>query len=173
MLRGYRRDIAKALAQQKEYRIFIPALATLYAKNPVEIPVSHAPRTAGISKYSFVKLVSLQLDLMTSLSLAPLRLLFLLGSAIAILGISFGCLLIILRIILGPTWAAQGIFTLFAILFILMGGQFIAFGLLGEYIGRIFQEVRGHPSYIIKDIYRSLPEHQVPIESQQSQGSHP
>ena len=150
MLRGYTRDITQQLARQREYRIFIPALAALYAKNPVEIPVSHAPRMEGISKYSFLKLLSLQLDLMTSLSLAPLRLLFLMGSAIAILGISFGCLLIILRIILGPTWAAQGIFTLFAILFILIGGQFIAFGLLGEYIGRIFQEVRGHPTYVIQ-----------------------
>ena len=154
MLRGYTRDIAKQLARQKDYRIFIPALATLFAKNPVEIPVSHAPRTAGESKYSFLKLLSLQLDLMTSLSLAPLRFLFLAGSVIAVLGISFGFLLILLRLILGPDWAAQGIFTLFAVLFILIGGQFIAFGLLGEYIGRIFKEVRGHPSYIIREIYR-------------------
>ena len=150
MLRGYTRDITQQLANQKEYRIFIPALAALYAKNPVEIPVAHAPRTGGVSNYSFFKLLSLQLDLMTSLSLAPLRLLFLLGSAIAVFGISFGFLLIILRLILGPTWAAEGTFTLFAVLFILIGGQFIAFGLLGEYIGRIFQEVRGHPTYIIK-----------------------
>lgn len=153
MLRGYTGKIAKQLAQQKEYRIFIPALATLYAKNPVEIPVSHAPRTGGVSKYSFLKLLSLQLDLMTSLSLAPLRLLFLLGSFIALLGISFGILLLVLRVILGPSWAAGGVFTLFAILFLLIGGQFIAFGLLGEYIGRIFQEVRGHPNYVIRDIF--------------------
>jgi undecaprenyl-phosphate 4-deoxy-4-formamido-L-arabinose transferase len=157
MLRGYSCTIAKQLARQKEYRIFIPALATLYAKNPVEIPVSHAPRTEGVSNYSFMKLLSLQLDLMTSLSLAPLRLLFLLGSAIAIFGISFGFLLIILRLILGPAWAAQGIFTLFAVLFILIGGQFIAFGLLGEYIGRIFQEVRGHPTYVIRNVFPENP----------------
>ncbi len=157
MLRGYTREIALQLTKQNEYRIFIPALAALYAKNPVEIPVAHAPRTEGISNYSFVKLLSLQMDLMTSLSLTPLRLLFLMGSVIAILGISFGFLLIFLRIILGPTWAAQGIFTLFAILFILVGGQFIAFGLLGEYIGRIFQEVRGHPTYIIKYNYPASP----------------
>jgi len=97
--------------------------------------------------------MSLQMDLMTSLSLAPLRLLFLLGSLIAFLGISFGILLLILRIILGPSWAVGGVFTLFAVLLILIGGQFVAFGLLGEYIGRIFQEVRGHPSYVIKKIY--------------------
>lgn len=157
MLRGYTSAIAKQLARQKEYRIFIPALATLYAKNPVEIPVSHAARTGGVSNYSFMKLLSLQLDLMTSLSLAPLRLLFLLGSAIAIFGISFGVLLIVLRLILGATWAAQGIFTLFAVLFILIGGQFIAFGLLGEYIGRIFQEVRGHPTYVIRDVFSGNP----------------
>ncbi len=162
MLRGYTSDIAKQLARQKEYRIFIPALATLYAKNPVEIPVSHAPRTGGVSNYSFLKLFSLQLDLMTSLSLSPLRLLFLLGFFIAFLGISFGVLLLILRIILGPSWAVGGVFTLFAILFILIGGQFIAFGLLGEYIGRVFQEVRGHPTYIIKDTFKISPDVEPP-----------
>ncbi len=171
MLRGYTRDIAKQLARQKDYRIFIPALATLFAKDPVEIPVSHAPRTAGESKYSFMKLLSLQLDLMTSLSLAPLRFLFFTGSIIAILGISFGLLLILLRIILGPAWAAQGIFTLFAILFILIGGQFIAFGLLGEYIGRIFKEVRGHPSYVIRETCRGNRENLLSHESHQKNGS--
>jgi len=170
MLRGYTRDIAKQLAHQKDYRIFIPALATLFAKNPVEIPVSHAPRTAGVSKYSFLKLLSLQLDLMTSLSLAPLRFLFFTGSIIAILGISFGFLLILLRLILGPDWAAQGIFTLFAVLFILIGGQFIAFGLLGEYIGRIFKEIRGHPSYVIREIYRGRSEDS---QINKTDGSHP
>ncbi len=173
MLRGYTREITQQLVKEREYRIFIPALAALYAKNPVEIPVSHAPRVEGDSKYSFAKLISLQLDLMTSLSLAPLRLLFLMGSAIAILGISFGCLLIILRIILGPNWAAQGIFTLFAILFILIGGQFIAFGLLGEYIGRIFQEVRGHPVYVIKQILPACSSDDKPPEQAGAERSNP
>ena len=95
------------------------------------------------------------------------------GSAIAILGISFGCLLIILRIILGPTWAAQGIFTLLAILFILIGGQFIAFGLLGEYIGRIFQEVRGHPVYVIKQILPARSSDDKPREQAGAERSNP
>ncbi len=170
MLRGYSKDITEKLAQQRDYRIFIPALATLFAKNPVEIPVAHAPRTAGVSKYSFLKLLSLQLDLMTSLSLAPLRFLFFAGSVIAVLGISFGLLLILLRLIFGPDWAAQGTFTLFAVLFILIGGQFIAFGLLGEYIGRIFKEIRGHPSYVIREIYRGRPEDS---QINKTDGSHP
>ena len=150
MLRGYSGQVAHAIASHPEYKTFIPALGTLYASNHVEIPVSHARRAAGESKYSFVHLVSLALDLMTCFSLWPLRLLFVCGSVVSTLGIGFGITLLVLRWFFGAAWAAQGVFTLFAVLFIFIGAQFIAFGLLGEYIGRIFQEVRHRPAYILK-----------------------
>lgn len=150
MLRGYSGEITSALSRHREHRTFIPALATLYASSPIEIPVSHAPRAAGASKYSLFKLVSLALDLMTCFSVWPLRLLFLCGAAISILGVLFGATLLVLRIAFGSTWAAEGVFTLFAVLFFFVGAQFIAFGLLGEYVGRIFQEVRVRPAYVLR-----------------------
>lgn len=150
MLRGYSGEVAHAIASRREYKTFIPALGTLYAGNPIEIPVSHAKRAAGTSKYSFLRLVSLALDLMTCFSLWPLRMLFLWGCVTALLGSLFGVYLLALRLYHGPDWAAQGVFTLFAVLFIFIGAQFIAFGLLGEYIGRIFQEVRDRPSYVLR-----------------------
>ncbi len=58
----------------------------------------------------------------------------------SILGIGFGALLMVARLIFGAEWAAQGVFTLFAILFFFLGAQFFAFGLMGEYIGRIYRE---------------------------------
>lgn len=154
MLRGYHRNIVKEILKNPEYRTFIPALATFFAGNPVEIEVRHEERAAGRSKYSLLKLLSLQLDLMTGFSMWPLRILFLAGSAIALLGILIALLILVLRVYHGPDWAAEGVFTLFAIMFFLTGCQFFAMGLVGEYIGRIFQAVRKRPSFILKKTYR-------------------
>ena len=52
----------------------------------------------------------------------------------------------------GAEWAAEGVFTLFAILFVFVGAQFIAFGLLGEYIGRIYEAVRERPPYVLAEL---------------------
>lgn len=150
MLRGYHHDVVSPMRQRKEFRTFIPALAMLYARRPTEIMVKHAAREQGVSNYSLRKLFSLQLDLVTSFSIAPLRALFLMGWVIALLGLGFGVFLMVERIIQGPEWAAQGVFTLFAILFFFVGAQFLAFGLLGEYIGRIYQEVRERPTYLLR-----------------------
>jgi len=63
----------------------------------------------------------------------------------------------VLRLVQGPEWAASGVFTLFAVLFFLVGAQFVAFGLLGEYLGRIYQEVRARPRYVISAILERKP----------------
>jgi undecaprenyl-phosphate 4-deoxy-4-formamido-L-arabinose transferase len=102
-----------------------------------------------------LKLLSLQLDLMTGFSMWPLRILFFVGSLIAILGIALAALILILRLYYGPGWAAEGVFTLFSGLFFLVGCQFFALGLLGEYIGRIFQAVRRRPPFILSWVKRA------------------
>ncbi len=154
MLRGYSREVVKGILENPEYRTFIPALATFFAKNPIEIQVEHEERAGGRSKYSLLKLLSLQLDLMTGFSMWPLRILFLLGSLLALIGLLAALVLIVLRLYYGPGWAAQGVFTLFAALFFLVGCQFFALGLIGEYIGRIFQAVRKRPSFIVDSVIR-------------------
>jgi len=150
MLRGYHRSVVDPMLRRPELQTFIPALASLHARTPVEIPVAHAARARGTSAYSLRRLLSLQLDLLTSFSVAPLRLLFALGLAIAAAGMGFGAFLFAMRLLLGSEWAAQGVFTLFAVLFVFVGAQFVAFGLLGEYIGRIFQQVRKRPPYLVQ-----------------------
>jgi undecaprenyl-phosphate 4-deoxy-4-formamido-L-arabinose transferase len=94
----------------------------------------------------------LHFDLLTSMTTFPLRLLSILGGIISSAGIGFGLFLLLMRIHYGSEWAAEGIFTLFAILFIFVGAQFIAMGLLGEYIGRIYHDVRGRPRYFVERI---------------------
>ena len=152
MLRGYSRDVAKAVAARNEGRTFVPALGWLYARNPVEIDVSHEARRAGRSKYSLGRLLRLHLDLMTGFSLEPLRLLFSVGALVAAAGILLGAWLLAMRLVHGPEWAAEGVFTLFAVLFVFVGAQFVAFGLLGEYVGRIFQSVRQRPPYLLREL---------------------
>lgn len=152
MLRGYSREIADTIAQRYEVGAFIPALGYMYARSPIEIQVAHEARHGGNSKYSLLRLFRLHLDLVTGFSLAPLRILFGAGALIAGAGVLFGVLLLVMRLIEGPEWAAQGTFTLFAILFFFVGLQILALGLIGEYVGRIYQEVRRRPRYVVSEV---------------------
>ncbi len=161
MLRAYRRPIVEAMLQCPERSTFIPILANSFARSTGEIPVMHEARTRGDSKYSFFKLVSLQFDLLTSMSTFPLRLLSFVGTIIAMSGIAFGVFLLAMRVFMGADWAAQGVFTLFAVLFVFVGAQFIGLGLLGEYIGRIYQDVRARPRYFIQEIVKGPAEQNI------------
>jgi len=152
MLRAYRRHIVSAMMQCCERSTFIPVLANSFARHTAEVEVQHAERSAGDSKYSLWKLINLQFDLLTGMTTFPLRLLNVLGGIISLFGIGFGLFLFIMRLIYGAAWAASGVFTLFAILFIFIGAQFLAMGLLGEYIGRIYSDVRARPRYFVERI---------------------
>lgn len=153
MLRAYRRSVVDAMLQCGEHSMFIPILANSFAASTSEITVKHAPRKKGESKYSILKLISLHFDLLTSMSTSPLRMLSYMGTIISFLGIGFGLLLILLRFVYGAVWAAEGVFTLFAVLFVFIGAQFVGLGLLGEYIGRIYHDVRSRPRFFIKEIH--------------------
>lgn len=152
MLRAYRRHIIDAMLHCHERSTFIPILANTFARRAIEIPVEHAEREFGDSKYSFMRLINLMYDLITCLTTTPLRMLSVFGSIIALAGFAIALLLIGLRLFLGPQWAAEGVFTLFAVLFIFIGAQFVAMGLLGEYIGRIYNDVRARPRYFIQRV---------------------
>lgn len=152
MLRAYRRHIVDAMLACQERSTFIPVLANSFARNTTEIEVHHEKRSKGESKYGLWKLINLQFDLLTSMTTFPLRLLSVLGTIVSFLGVGLGALIFVMRLIYGPKWAAEGVFTLFAILFILVGAQFVAMGLLGEYIGRIYYDVRGRPRYFVQQV---------------------
>ncbi|AIJ09691.1 polymyxin resistance protein ArnC, glycosyl transferase [Edwardsiella piscicida] len=157
MLRAYRSSIIKAMLHCHERSTFIPILANSFARRTIEIPVKHAEREHGESKYGLMKLINLMYDLVTCLTTTPLRALSIFGSVIALLGFAFAVLLILMRLTLGPQWAAEGVFTLFAVLFIFIGAQFVGMGLLGEYIGRIYNDVRARPRYFIQNVVRANP----------------
>jgi undecaprenyl-phosphate 4-deoxy-4-formamido-L-arabinose transferase len=153
MLRAYRKNIVDRMVTCREHSTFIPALATYFSKKVTEIAVVHEARHAGESHYSMRKLINLQFDLVSSFSDFPLKFIMYAGIGMAFLGVSFGLVLGFARILYGATWAAQGVFTLFAILFTFIGFQFFALGVMGEYIGRIYREVRKRPEYMIERVY--------------------
>ncbi|TYL43121.1 MULTISPECIES: undecaprenyl-phosphate 4-deoxy-4-formamido-L-arabinose transferase [Dickeya] len=157
MLRAYRRHIIEAMLHCHERSTFIPILANTFARRTTEILVRHSEREFGDSKYSFMKLINLMYDLVTCLTTTPLRLLSVVGSVIAISGFTLALLLILLRLFFGAAWAADGVFTLFAVLFSFIGAQFVGMGLLGEYIGRIYNDVRARPRYFIQRIVGNDP----------------
>jgi undecaprenyl-phosphate 4-deoxy-4-formamido-L-arabinose transferase len=148
MLRAYRRDIVNLIVQSFESTTFIPALAQKFAVNPAEIPVGHTEREHGTSKYSLFRLIRLNFDLMTGFSLFPLQAVTMIGIVVSGLSFAFALFLMLRRLIVGPE--AEGVFTLLNINFFLMGITMSCVGITGEYIGRIYQEVRKRPRYIIR-----------------------
>ena len=152
MLRGYSRTVVNAILQCPEHGKFIPMLAMSYARRVIEINVKHADRSAGESKYNVWKLIALQFDLLTGTSTFPLRMLTYIGFLVAMLGFCFGIFIFIMTRIYGDAWSRGGVFTLFSILFIFVGGQFIAMGILGEYLGKVHLNTRGRPQFFIEEI---------------------
>jgi undecaprenyl-phosphate 4-deoxy-4-formamido-L-arabinose transferase len=150
MLRAYRRSIIDAMLSCHERSTFIPILANTFASRVIEVPVQHDERKFGVSKYGLMQLINLMYDLVTCLTTTPLRILSIFGSLLAFGGFLLALLLIALRFSLGPDWGAEGVFMLFSLLFIFIGAQFIGLGLLGEYIGRIYQDVRARPRYFVQ-----------------------
>ncbi|MFA7183731.1 MAG: glycosyltransferase [Victivallales bacterium] len=152
MLRAYRKNIVKAMLECRENSTFIPVLGNSFARYTCEIDVGHNERAVGESKYSIWKLFNLQFNLLTCMTTFPLRILSIIGGFISSIGVLLGIYILIMRYVRGETWAMQGVFTLFAILFFICGFQVTAMGIVGEYIGRIYTDVRARPRYFIEEI---------------------
>ena len=150
MLRAYSREIVDAINSCRELNTYVPALAYTFAQRPTEIEVAHEERVAGESKYSLYQLIRLNFDLMTAFSLVPLQMYSLAGMLISLLSILFVAYLALRRLFIGPE--VQGVFTLFGIVFFLLGIALFGIGLLGEYVGRISQQVRQRPRYLIQAV---------------------
>ena len=155
MMRAYSRNIVQLINQCGEMNTFIPALAYQFARHPTEITVGHEERHAGESKYSLYSLIRLNFDLVTGFSVVPLQWFSMLGMLISVGAAALVFLLIGRRLFIGPE--EGGLFTLFAIAFLLIGLALFGIGLIGEYIGRIYQEVRSRPRYVISAILERKP----------------
>ncbi len=153
MLRAYSREIIEAINQSREVSTYIPALAYSFAHNPSEIEVAHEERAAGESKYSLYKLIRLNFDLVTGFSVVPLQLFSLFGMLVSVASLIMYVIVIAQRMIAGTL--GDGLLALWdrdILQFFLIGMVLFGLGLVGEYVGRIYQQVRERPRYIIQAI---------------------
>lgn len=150
MLRAYGRNVIDLINRCDEVNTFVPALAYTFSRKPTEIIVEHEERAAGESKYSLYSLIRLNFDLVTGFSVMPLQLFSMLGFGLSFCSGALVLLLVFRRLILGAE--AEGVFTLFALSFFFMGVILFGIGLLGEYTGRIYQQVRGRPRYVVQTV---------------------
>jgi undecaprenyl-phosphate 4-deoxy-4-formamido-L-arabinose transferase len=151
MLRAYSRDIVRAVAASREVSTYIPALAYTYAHNPTEVEVEHAERMAGESKYSLYRLIRLNFDLITGFSLVPLQMFSMFGMLVSVGALVTYLIVIVERLILSG-WH-EGAATLWdrdILAFFLIGMLLFGLGLVGEYVGRIYQQVRERPRFTIQ-----------------------
>jgi undecaprenyl-phosphate 4-deoxy-4-formamido-L-arabinose transferase len=150
MLRAYSRNVVDLMNQCAEVNTFVPALAYRFARKPTEIVVEHEERAAGESKYSLYSLIRLNFDLVTGFSLVPLEFFSMLGMVMSFASAVLVLVLLGRRLFLGAE--AEGLFTLFALSFFFMGMILFGIGLLGEYVGRIYQQVRARPRYVVQTV---------------------
>jgi undecaprenyl-phosphate 4-deoxy-4-formamido-L-arabinose transferase len=160
MLRAYSRDIVRAIAASQEISTFIPALAYTFAHSPTEVDVEHAERAAGESKYSLYRLIRLNFDLVTGFSLVPLQLFSMFGMLVSIASLATYFVVIVQRLVQAG-WR-EGFATLWdrdILAFFLLGMVLFGLGLVGEYVGRIYQQVRARPRYTIQAVLEKAGEH--------------
>lgn len=150
MLRAYRRPIIDAIVRSGAINTFIPALAYSFSGNPAEVGVRHEERHAGVSNYSLYKLIRLNFDLITGFSLAPLQMFTMFAMACSAGSFVLVLILAYRRIFLGAE--AEGLFTLFGILFFLVSVTMVGIGLIGEYVGRTYQVVRARQRYHVREV---------------------
>jgi len=149
MLRAYKRRVIELLSECPEATRFITALVSWLGVSIVEVPVEHAVRKHGRSKYGFGKLVRMNFDLLTGFSLFPIQVIGMAGAALCVLGVLALVVLATLDFAVGLSglwawWIAAAMGTL-------AGVQLVAIGILGEYVGRISVETKARPYYVIRE----------------------
>jgi undecaprenyl-phosphate 4-deoxy-4-formamido-L-arabinose transferase len=152
MLRAYDRAIVDAVRDSNEVSTYIPALAYSFARNPTEVEVEHEERHAGESKYSLYKLVRLNFDLVTGFSVLPLQLFSLFGIFVSLVAVGVYVVVIAQRIVSGHGDGFWVVWDRDILEFFLIGVLLFGVGLIGEYVGRIYQQVRERPRYLIQAI---------------------
>jgi undecaprenyl-phosphate 4-deoxy-4-formamido-L-arabinose transferase len=156
MLRAYDRSIIDAIRASREVSTYIPALAYSFSHNPTEVEVEHEERQAGESKYSLYSLVRLNFDLVTGFSVVPLQVFSLFGIFVSLMSLIVYVVVIVERIVGGGANSLWVIWDRDILVFFLVGMVLFGLGLVGEYVGRIYQQVRERPRYLIQAILEKL-----------------
>ncbi|HSU75754.1 MAG TPA: glycosyltransferase [Burkholderiales bacterium] len=159
MLRAYSRAIIDAINACREVSTFIPALAYTFAHHPTEVEVAHEPRAAGTSKYSLYNLIRLNFDLVTGFSVVPLQIFSLFGIGVSIVSLLVYLVVMVQRLLAGePLGMLRTFWDRDILQFFLTGIVLFGLGLVGEYVGRIYQQVRERPRFLVQAVLEREPE---------------
>jgi len=145
------RRVIDALKRLPERRRFMKGLFAWVGFHSAIVEYARRPRAAGRSKFSGARLWNLALEGITSFSTVPLRLWTYLGSAVAMASFLYASFIVLRTLILGIE--LPGYASLLSVMLFLGGVQLIGIGVLGEYIGGIYGEVKQRPVYIVRDIH--------------------
>ena len=143
------RQVVDVMGQMRERHRFLRGMSAWAGFRQIGVPYKRAARYAGVTKYPLRKMLALALNAITSFSYVPLQLATYLGFISAAISILSILVVIVMRLSGSHAFYGQAT-TLSAVLF-LGGVQLISLGILGEYIGRIYDEVKGRPLYIISE----------------------
>lgn len=155
-LKVFRREVIEGIRLYGDMHRFIPAIASQYGAKIAEVKVNFRPRRFGRSKYGLSRTLKVFLDLLLIKFLLgfltrPIQIFGLLGSVLFILGFFIGLYLTGIKIFLGQSIGGRPLLLL-AVLFLVLGVQFIMMGLLGELIARTYFESQGKKTYSIKEL---------------------
>jgi len=142
------RRVVEALSHMRERHRFLRGMAAWVGFRQTGVPYKRAARQAGVTKYPFRKMVRLALNAVTSFSYFPLQIATYLGFACA--AASAVAILVVIALRLSGNQAFFGQATTLSAVLFLGGIQLISLGLIGEYLGRIYDEVKGRPLYVLR-----------------------
>ncbi len=146
------RRVVDLLNGMPERNRFVRGIRTWIGLNQTGLAYERHARHAGKPKYTFKKLIYLALDGLISFSFVPLRMISLAGLTVSFLSILIAIAYTIQKLTIGLS--PPGFATLVVAIFFLAGIQLITIGVIGEYVGRIFEEVKARPLYVTRQVYR-------------------
>ena len=144
------RKCIDARKQLREHERYTKGLFVWIGFKKVEVTYEQSERTSGKSSFSFLRLLNLAVDGITSSSTAPLRISTVMGLIVSIAAFIYMCYVLIKTIILGGD-PVQGFPTLITVILFLGGVQLLSLGIIGEYLARIFNETKNRPIYLIRE----------------------
>lgn len=144
------RSCIEALKAMRESQRYTKGMYCYIGFKKTDVPFEQADRAAGETKWNFFKLFGLAIEGITSYTTAPLKLSTVLGFIVSTLSLIYLIFIILKTIITGET--VQGFPTIMVTMLFLGGVQLLSLGIIGEYIGRIFNETKQRPVYFVREV---------------------
>ncbi|PSL41384.1 glycosyltransferase involved in cell wall biosynthesis [Planomicrobium soli] len=145
------RKCIEALNQMRETQRYTKAMFSWIGYNKKEILFDRAPRAAGTTKWNYPKLFNLAVDGITASTIAPLRISSFLGLAVSLCAFLYMLFILVRTLLFNDS--IPGYPSLMAVILFLGGIQLLSLGIIGEYLGRVFQETKGRPVYLVQEYY--------------------